>query len=613
MSSWMKSATIIFFLNMAATARAQTFPYEPQFRHLMGEPNETVSALVIYPWKSNPQVSIPELSNTPHGSSIRIVSVERPVSKYSHWSHWDSPDRTTWIDMLDFPSRDAAIDLLGAAAQRHSGYRWENQLLLFTNLCDADKDAVGAALLGHSGKLINVGMKLKMAICPNGTPTEADLQALDSAISRLQQSLLSLARQLLDPTYVTFDPKIAAKPDAVSLLRMAAFSRLWSEVKYNFVYLEKRPELDWDSVLEHYMPRVAVAKNDVEYGRILQEVVALLKDGHTNVYPIAVAPEDGPLIQLAPIQGKPVIVKLPDLPELSSLKPGMELLEIDHTSVQTIIQRDLDPYIASSTAQDRALRVMRMLLKGQPGSSFHSKWLDLYGKITELVLLRDGSKNRAAMPSETWLPFEYKELPGHVSYIALNDFSNEKIVGDFESQLEKSLQSKAWILDLRENGGGNSSIGYRILAHFLNEAAQGEAWRTHLYNPTFQAWKQPQQWYEGAPDVIKLADGPRYSGPIYVLTSPTTCSAAEDFLIPLRVQKRATLVGEATCGSSGQPLSFAIYGADVRICTKWDRFPDGTEFVGVGILPDVEVSRTKEDVANGRDAVLQAAIQLASH
>jgi C-terminal processing protease CtpA/Prc len=151
------------------------------------------------------------------------------------------------------------------------------------------------------------------------------------------------------------------------------------------------------------------------------------------------------------------------------------------------------------------------------------------------------------------------------------------------------------------------------LGHFLNKVAQGEAWRTHLYNPTFQAWKQPQQWYEAPPDSIKLADGPRFSGPVYILTSPTTCSAAEDFLIPLRVQKRATLVGEATCGSSGQPLSFAIYGADVRICTKWDHFPDGTEFVGVGILPDVEASRTKEDVAKGRDTVLQTAIQLASH
>jgi hypothetical protein len=34
--------------------------------------------------------------------------------------------------------------------------------------------------------------------------------------------------------------------------------------------------------------------------------------------------------------------------------------------------------------------------------------------------------------------------------------------------------------------------------------------------------------------------------------------------------------------------------------------------VGIGILPDVPAARTKQDVASGRDAVLQKAIELAS-
>ena len=55
-----------------------------------------------------------------------------------------------------------------------------------------------------------------------------------------------------------------------------------------------------------------------------------------------------------------------------------------------------------------------------------------------------------------------------------------------------------------------------------------------------------------------------------------------------------------------------------KVTTSWvnrrkqDRFPDGTEFVGLGIIPDVEVHRTKEDVATGREAVLETAIRLAS-
>jgi carboxyl-terminal processing protease len=612
MSPPMKLASIVLSLSVSLAVYAQDFPYEAQLQRLMDEPNETVSALVIYPWRDDVRISLPGLNETPHGNSIRIVSAERPVSGYSRWSHWNSPDDTIWMDVLNFPSRDAATELLGSGAQLHSGYRWDNQLLLFTNLCDLDQDAVGAALISPTGHLLNVGIKLKMAVCLDKAVTESDRKSLDDGITQLQSALQSLARQLLDPIYVKFDPKISAKPDAVRVLRMAAFSRLWSEVKYNFVYLERRPEVDWDGVLERYMPRIAVAQDDVEYGRILEEVVALLKDGHTNVYPRAVAPEDAPLVRLEPVQGKPVVVAVGNLPELTSLKPGMELVEIDHTPVQRIIERDLDPYIASSTTQDRALREMRMLLKGRPDSTVQTKWLDLQGNTVELTLHRNGSKDRSALPIQQRSRFEYRELPGHISYMALNDFGDNRIVSDFESKLDEALRAKAWILDLRENGGGDSSIGYNILGHFLNAAARGEAWRTRLYNPTFRAWRKPQSWYEGTPDAIELSAAQRYSGPIYILTSPATCSAAEDFLIPLRVQKRATVVGEPTCGSSGQPLSFSIYGADVRVCTKWDRMPDGTEFVGIGIIPDFQVSRTREDVSTGRDAVLEAAIRLAS-
>jgi carboxyl-terminal processing protease len=602
-------AWIALLLGVPVVVHAQGFG--AQFDHLMGDPKETVSALVLYPWKSEVQITLPGLSDAPHGDSIRMVSIERPVAGYTRWSHWNNADGTAWVDVVDFPSRFTAIDLLASASQLHSGYRWEDQLLLFTNLCDAGKDAVGAALIGPSGRLLNVGMTLNMAVCPDRA-TDSDRRHLDAMISQLESVLRTLANGLLDPAYVTFDPKIAPKAEMVRMLRVAGFSRLWSEVKYNFVYLDKRPGVDWDGVLERYLPRIAAAQDDIEYGRILQEAVALLKDGHTNVYPRASAPLDAPLLTLEPIQGKPVVTAVGNLPELAALKPGMELIEVDHTTVQTIIERDLDPYISSSTAQDRALREMRMILQGPPDSSMETKWLDPRGHAIQLTLRRNGSKSRAALPKPRHEAFEYKELAGNISYMALNDFGSDSVAAEFESKLDQARNAKAWILDLRENGGGNGSVGYRILSHLLISPAQTEAWRTRLYNPTFQAWRKPQEWYEGAPDTIEMASGSRYSGPVYVLTSPATCSAAEDFLIPLKMQKRAILVGEPTCGSSGQPLSFSIYGADVRVCTKWDRFPDGTEFVGVGIVPDLKVFRTKKDVSAGRDAALEAAIHLAS-
>jgi carboxyl-terminal processing protease len=70
-------------------------------------------------------------------------------------------------------------------------------------------------------------------------------------------------------------------------------------------------------------------------------------------------------------------------------------------------------------------------------------------------------------------------------------------------------------------------------------------------------------------------------------------------------------VGEKTNGSTGQPLIIQLpMRARARICTKWDTYPDGREFVGVGVIPDVEIGPTAEDIAAGRDAVLEKGIEV---
>jgi carboxyl-terminal processing protease len=245
---------------------------------------------------------------------------------------------------------------------------------------------------------------------------------------------------------------------------MAGFARLWSYIKYNFVYLDKRTGLNSDAMLDQYLPRIAAAKDDVEYGRILQEAVALLKDGHTNVYPNAVAPHDAPLILLEPIQGKAVATAVGTLPELSSIQPGMELLMIDGRPVRTIIEHDLDPYIFSSTVQDRELRQMRLLLEGPPNSQARTAWRAPDGKEIEVLLRRNGSQNRKALTLPEHPRFEQKDLPGGVAYIGLNDFSDPTIDTEFETAYNHLREAKAWVIDLRWNGGGSTGIGYRIPA-----------------------------------------------------------------------------------------------------------------------------------------------------
>lgn len=59
-------------------------------------------------------------------------------------------------------------------------------------------------------------------------------------------------------------------------------------------------------------------------------------------------------------------------------------------------------------------------------------------------------------------------------------------------------------------------------------------------------------------------------------------------------------MGERSFGSTGQPYYFDLPGGgSARGCTKKDVYPDGREFVGYGVKPDVEVKPTLQDFLQG--------------
>lgn len=131
---------------------------------------------------------------------------------------------------------------------------------------------------------------------------------------------------------------------------------------------------------------------------------------------------------------------------------------------------------------------------------------------------------------------------------------------------------------------------------------------SRVYKPYYHSIAKPDEWDVGYAGPIRPRGERPFLGPVVVLIGSRTASAAEDFLVPLKATKRATLIGTPTYGSTGNPLLVKLYKADLWICTSWDRFPDDTEFVGVGIQPDILVQRTRRDVAEGKDPALERAV-----
>jgi carboxyl-terminal processing protease len=265
------------------------------------------------------------------------------------------------------------------------------------------------------------------------------------------------------------------------------------------------------------------------------------------------------------------------------------------------------PYQSSSTPQDMEVRAYSyFFLVGPETQPVALTLRDEKGNVFQKTVRRSGYDD--IKPSRPLL--EFKVLEGNIAYVALNSFEDESLVKLFEDALPKIRKTGAMILDLRQNGGGDGSIGDRILAHLTARSFKGARWRTREYVPAYRAWGREEGWHNSEPEVTQGNPGSFYGKPIVLLIGPRTFSAGEDFTVAFDAMKRGKIVGEPSGGSTGQPLPFNLPGGGwARVCTKRDSYPDGREFVGRGIQPRVVVHPTVRDVRAGRDTVLEAALR----
>ena len=399
--------------------------------------------------------------------------------------------------------------------------------------------------------------------------------------------------------------------------RIAGFARLWSEVKYNFAFFDQVPEIDWDEILLEYIPKVQAAKTSVDYYNVLRRCIALLKDGHTSVQGPSDEPVCEPPIQVQAVRNQAVIVqvypidtirsdKLKDELLAANLKPGDAITHIDGRSIHQILAEGIYPFISASTSQALDLRAYPKLLLGDYGTKVVLDVNELDGANRKVTLTR-GRYRFSRKPNN----FECKELEDGIMYVNLPGFGSDNVVKEFDKSFEKIKKARGLILDVRLNTGGSTSHGYAIVSRLVDKSVPGSHWKTRKYIAAYRAWGRDEQWQEGDHSTIEPHKTRHYGGPVVVLAGPETGSAAEDFVVAFQTSNRGKVIGQKTRGSTGQPLTFELPGGGgARICTKRDTYPDGREFVGIGVIPNIEIEPTRQDITEERDVVLEKALEV---
>lgn len=428
--------------------------------------------------------------------------------------------------------------------------------------------------------------------------------------------------------------------------KIYGLSKFWQEVNYNFIYLNKVDRTEWNKMYKKFILDVQETENDYEYYRILQKFCAFLKDGHTNVYfpkeiqdSIFNSDFGEYRLFLSNIEGKAIITRV-NKSKINVLPIGTEIVEVNGLETKKYLEEKVFPYISSSTNFILEDWGIKRMLEGYVGTSYNLKMKLPNGKMKSIVLTHSKTEEKEVFPQfEKRDLLDFKWVNKNIAYVSLNSFSDWKISLQFNEKIPELKKAKKLIIDLRYNGGGNTNIGKEIIKHLTNDTIlYGSKTQSRLHIPTFKAWGKwtkvndtiDNAWSKQAylsfrdeyyhnfsynPDTtsiddLKLLKNNRIIVPTAILIGHNTASAAEDFLIYSDNQKHMTKIGESTFGSTGQPMYFdLINGSKARICTKKDTYPDGKEFVGFGIQPDIEVTKSLSDYMENKDPILERAIE----
>jgi retinol-binding protein 3 len=176
-----------------------------------------------------------------------------------------------------------------------------------------------------------------------------------------------------------------------------------------------------------------------------------------------------------------------------------------------------------------------------------------------------------------------ERLEGNIGYLRFDGFVDPAECGStIVTAMTALAETKALIIDLRENAGGGVAGSIPLLESYLFDR------RTHLIDLWFRNTGETRERW-----TLDSVAGARFGGekPVYVLTSAHTLSAGEELAYDLQALKRATLVGETTSGQAHATFEARIDNHfEILLPTGKALNPvTGTDWEGVGVVPDVKV------------------------
>jgi C-terminal processing protease CtpA/Prc len=110
---------------------------------------------------------------------------------------------------------------------------------------------------------------------------------------------------------------------------------------------------------------------------------------------------------------------------------------------------------------------------------------------------------------------------------------------------------------------------------------------------------------------LPAGKGEAYKGKVIILVNELSQSQAEYTTMALRTVPGSVVVGSTTAGADGNVSAITLPGnISTMISGLGVYYPDGRETQRIGIVPDVAVQPTIKGIREGKDELLEKAVQL---
>lgn len=394
-------------------------------------------------------------------------------------------------------------------------------------------------------------------------------------------------------------------------LNVESFDHVWTTIRDQH-WDPKLGGLDWQAVRGELRPRVEQADTMDKARGAINDMIGRLHQSHFAIIPAelyqSIDPKTGREagdgwigFDLRVLDGKATVISVePGSPaHAAGIRPGWQILKIGDADMAPVIEKVGEAYKDSTLRDIMLARSVGAKLAGKAGEKARLELLDGHGKTAELEVARTtpkGVRYRFGFLPPIYVWFEARKLDSNIGYAAFNAFLDPtNVIKAFEDAILSCLRCDGFIVDLRGNPGGIGAMGSGMAGWFIDKSGQMLG--------TMYTREAPLKF-------VVFPRGEIYRGRLAILLDGASGSTSEVFAGGLKDLGRARIFGTRTAGAALPSVLDKLPNGDGFQHAIANYISEGGKpLEGVGVVPDVEVKLSREVLLQGRDPVVEAAVE----